>query len=69
MMSKRKTDHMGEAELQGIRAESEQKVTKEHVARLLSEIYRLKSIVRTYEKVDEARHKTYWQNKEDRRAE
>jgi hypothetical protein len=52
---------MDEAELQGIRAESEHNATKEQVAHLLQEIYRLKSLVRTYEKVDEARQKAYWE--------
>lgn len=61
-MNERAIASMDEAELQGIRVESEHKATKEHVARLLIEIYRLKSLVRTYEKVDEARHKTYWLN-------
>jgi Asp-tRNA(Asn)/Glu-tRNA(Gln) amidotransferase C subunit len=66
-MNERAIASMDEAELQGIRAESEHKATKEHVARLLTEIYRLKSLVRTYEKVDEARHKTYWLNVDDLR--
>lgn len=37
---------MNEAELQGIRAEAEFKATIEHVEKLLSEIYRLKAIIR-----------------------